>query len=104
VKSHEDILQTITLSGKNHFGSLRTPDAQGITDLNGNLADPNKWYNMHASQVFLNPATGSYRDVVDLMGHQHVGGKTVLYMAEAMFRHISSLIFNESQEDEQGAG
>jgi HEPN domain-containing protein len=28
----------------------------------------------------------------------------VLYMAEAMFRHISSLIFNESQEDEQGAG
>lgn len=61
----------VTLCGKNHFGSLiRWPVQRG-------------YYNMH-SHCF-SQATAVYREQVDLMGHSHLGGKTVLYLIDGLF-------------------
>ncbi len=61
----------VTLCGKNHFGSLvRWPVEQGYYDLHRNS---------FAKQMNL------YREQVDLMGHTHLGGKTVLYLVDGLF-------------------
>lgn len=62
----------ITVCGKNHYGSLRRPDASG-------------YYNMHSDCPFNKPAGGNYRNLVDLMGHQDVGSKTLLYMIDGLY-------------------
>jgi len=61
----------VTLCGKNHFGSLvRWPAQQGYYDLHrGSFARQTK----------------VYREQVDLMGHAHLGGKTVLYLLDGLF-------------------
>lgn len=62
----------ITLCAKNHYGSLRLPTQEG-------------YYDLHQSLAFMNPQMGSYRAVVDLMGHSHLGGKTVLYLIDGLY-------------------
>jgi len=62
----------ITLCGKNHYGSLRRPDASG-------------YYNMHSDTSFSVSASGRYRNMVDLMGHRDVGGKTVLCLIDGLY-------------------
>ncbi len=62
----------LTLCGKNHFGSfvnsdrMRAPQAAG---LHGNVA---------------NARPGAYSVLVDLAAHRHLGGKTVLFMLDAL--------------------
>ncbi len=62
----------VTLCAKNHFGSFYWPDfcwcAIPLHDF-GNRDAP----------------MGSYNCLVDLMGHEHVGGKTLLYMIDALY-------------------
>ena len=71
LKSHND--GGITLSGKNHFGSLmRTPNASG-------------YYDMHLTRATETPGIGHYRAIVDLMGHPKLGGKTMLTMIDALY-------------------
>ncbi len=61
----------VTLCGKNHFGSLvRWPVQQG-------------YYDMH-SRSFIKDVK-LYREQVDLMGHAHLGGKTVLYLLDGLY-------------------
>ena len=61
----------VTLCGKNHFGSLvRWPAQQD-------------YYDMHRNSF--SKATGVYREQVDLMGHAHLGGKTVLYLIDGLY-------------------
>ncbi len=61
----------ITLCAKNHYGSLiRTPPQKG-------------YYDMHPSAF--SKETGIYRNLVDLMGHKHLGGKTVLYLIDGLY-------------------
>lgn len=61
----------ITLCGKNHFGSLvRWPVQSGYYDMHRNAM---------AQQENL------FREQVDLMGHSQLGGKTVLYLVDALF-------------------
>jgi hypothetical protein len=61
----------VTLCGKNHFGSLvRWPAQQG-------------YYDLH-SRSFIKDVK-LYREQVDLMGHAHLGGKTVLYLLDGLF-------------------
>lgn len=69
----------ITLCGKNNYGSLiRLPDAPG-------------YYNLHTS--ISDPQLGVYRTLVDLMGHPHIGGKTILYLVDGLYagRHPKQL-------------
>lgn len=60
----------VTLCGKNHFGSLvRWPVQKG-------------YYNMHRGSF--SRETHTYREQVDLLGHDHLGGKTVLYLIDGL--------------------
>jgi hypothetical protein len=63
----------VTLCGKNHYGSLiRKPPDKG-------------YYDMHVSLPMDVLGTGHYRAVVDLMGHAHTGGKTLLYLVDGLY-------------------
>ncbi|MHC4693663.1 MAG: DUF362 domain-containing protein [Planctomycetota bacterium] len=68
----------ITVCGKNHYGSLRRPNAGG-------------YYDMHSDSPFNIPTSGSYRNMVDLMGHRDVGGKTVLCLLDGLYtgKHVA---------------
>ena len=64
----------ITLCAKNHYGSLiRTPPQKG-------------YYDLHPGAF--SKKVGIYRNLVDLMGHKHVGGKTVLYLIDSLYSGI----------------
>jgi uncharacterized protein (DUF362 family) len=61
----------ITLCAKNHYGSLvRYPAERG-------------YYDLHRGSFRREP--NCYRPLVDLMGHAHFGGKTVLYMIDGLY-------------------
>jgi sugar lactone lactonase YvrE len=76
----------ITLCGKNHYGSLiRLPDP-------GRLGEGN-YYNLHLSLPnnrsrsfpVWSPGMGLYRAIVDLMEHEHLGRKTLLYLIDGLY-------------------
>ncbi|HSN95239.1 MAG TPA: DUF362 domain-containing protein [Anaerolineaceae bacterium] len=76
LKSHERA--GITVAAKNHYGSnLRTPTAAGYYDLHNRLP-------LDASGT-LYQGMGYYRPLVDLMGNDHIGGKTLLYLVDAIY-------------------
>jgi gluconolactonase len=61
----------VTLCAKNHYGSLfRAPPEKG-------------YYDLHRS-VF-SKGSNEYRNLVDLMGHAHIGGKTILYLLDGLY-------------------
>lgn len=62
----------ITLCGKNHFGSF----------INGNMMRPPEGANLH--QWLTKSEMGIYSPLVDLMANTGLGGKTVLYMLDAL--------------------
>ncbi len=62
----------ITLCGKNHFGSF----------INGNMMRPPEGANLH--QWLTKSEMGIYSPLVDLMANADLGGKTVLYMLDAL--------------------
>jgi hypothetical protein len=71
LKSH--VMAGVTLCAKNHFGSLiRTPPQSG-------------YFDMHSSLAGRSPGMGKYRDLVDLIGHAHLGGKTMLYLIDGLY-------------------
>ncbi len=61
----------VTLCAKNHMGSLvRWPAQRGYFDLHPGAFAKKE---------------GIYRPLVDLMGHAHLGGKTVLYLIDGLY-------------------
>ncbi|MBN2312804.1 MAG: SMP-30/gluconolactonase/LRE family protein [Sedimentisphaerales bacterium] len=61
----------VTLCAKNHYGSLvRWPAQKG-------------YYDMH--KAAFSRDVGIYRNQVDLMGHSHIGGKTMLYLIDGLY-------------------
>lgn len=63
----------VTLCGKNHYGSLkRWPGQAG-------------YYNLHQDLPSAISGWGHYRNLVDLMGHEHIGGKTLLYCIDGLY-------------------
>ncbi|MBU0742300.1 DUF362 domain-containing protein [bacterium] len=70
-KSHS--LGGVTLCAKNHYGSLiRYPVEDG-------------YFGLHESLAYQAPDPAAYRALVDLMGHAHLGGKTVLYLVDGLY-------------------
>jgi uncharacterized protein (DUF362 family) len=63
----------VTLTAKNHFGSTFFPDNGGWT--------PRP---LHDYGARTRPM-GSYNCLVDLIGHRHLGGKTLLYMLDGLY-------------------
>lgn len=62
----------VTLCGKNHFGSF----------INGNAMRPPEGANLH--QWLTRSEMGIYSPLVDFMANSNLGGKTVLYMLDAL--------------------
>lgn len=62
----------ITLCGKNHFGSF----------INGNMMRPPEGANLH--QWLTKNEMNIYSPLVDLMANKDLGGKTVLYLLDAL--------------------
>jgi len=64
----------VTLCAKNHYGSIvRWPAQSG-------------YYDLHTSGFA--SGMGKYRNLVDLMGHAHIGGKTVLYLIDGLYAGV----------------
>lgn len=63
----------VTLCAKNHFGSTFFPNDGGWT--------PRP---LHETASRQRPM-GSYNSLVDLNGHRHTGGKTLLYLLDALY-------------------
>jgi hypothetical protein len=63
----------VTLTAKNHFGSVYFPDSGGFT--------PRPLHNFASRSR----AAGSYNCLVDLIGHKQLGGKTLLYMLDGLY-------------------
>ncbi len=68
----------VTLCGKLHFGSNLVGNA---THLHGGLVAPNKVADSSTWRL----GYGLYRVQVDLMGHKDLGGKTVLFLVDALW-------------------
>jgi gluconolactonase len=61
----------VTLTAKNHYGSLiRWPAEKG-------------YFDMHKDAF--SKQTGIYKNLVDLIGHSQLGGKTVLYLIDGLY-------------------
>lgn len=61
----------VTLCAKNHYGSLiRWPVERGYYDLHPNA---------------FAEETAIYRNLVDMVGHSHLGGKTLLYLIDGLY-------------------
>ncbi len=67
----------ITLCGKNHFGSF----------INGNEMRPPEGANLH--QFLTRNEMDTYSPLTDLMANYELGGKTVLYMLDALICAVS---------------
>jgi hypothetical protein len=63
----------VTLTGKNHFGSIHFPKDGGWS--------PRILHN----SVLRTQEVGSYNALVDLMGHRQLGGKTMLYILDGLY-------------------
>ena len=63
----------VTLTAKNHFGSVHFPNAGGWSPRT-----------LHNSVLRTQPM-GSYNALVDLIGHPHLGGKTMLYILDGLY-------------------
>jgi uncharacterized protein (DUF362 family) len=63
----------VTLTAKNHFGSVYFPNNGGWTPR------PLHSYGSRSRPM------GSYNCLVDLIGHSHLGGKTLLYMLDGLY-------------------
>jgi hypothetical protein len=63
----------VTLTGKNHFGSVCFPNNGGWSP------------RLLHSEVMRTQTMGSYNALVDLIGHRHLGGKTMLYLFDALY-------------------
>lgn len=66
----------ITIAAKNHFGSHSRNDA---THLHRSLPCPEQ------NGDYSNGDMGNYRCLVDLMGHEHLGGKTMLIVVDGLW-------------------
>jgi hypothetical protein len=83
----------VTLNAKNHYGSLlRCPDGFLRDATNTGPPPYNGYYDMHhtltGDGVSSDPnvtSMGRYRALVDLMGHEGIGGKTLLYLIDGLF-------------------
>jgi hypothetical protein len=63
----------VTLCAKNHFGTTYFPNGRGWT--------PSPLHNYGSRK----DPMGSYNCLVNLNGHRHLGGKTLLYMIDALY-------------------
>lgn len=74
LKSHDTA--GITIAAKNHQGTILEE---------GDLPQDQSAMYMHYTFPKNNPKTDQYRHMVDYMGHEELGGKTLLYLVDALW-------------------
>ncbi|MBN1647241.1 MAG: DUF362 domain-containing protein [Spirochaetales bacterium] len=73
----------ISLTAKNHFGSITPFNNNGAFDWHYSLPVPN------GGADNSNGEYKQYRCLVDFMGHEHLGGKTILYLVDGLWGSIN---------------
>ena len=68
----------ISINSKNHFGSI-APFTGGAWHLHYSLPCP------EATSTATNGELGAYRCFVDIMGHEHLGGKTIINIVDGLW-------------------
>jgi uncharacterized protein (DUF362 family) len=83
----------VTLTAKNHFGSIHFPNNGGWSPMV-----------LHGSVMRAQPM-GSYNALVDLIGHRHLGGKTMLYVLDGLYtaEHNEGSVFKWASFDDHWA-
>lgn len=81
LKGHS--LAGVTICAKNHFGTYASYDHGNNGPMDANVhpviaVDNNE-------KPYTKRPMGTYNALVDLMGHQHLGGKTLLFIVDALF-------------------
>ena len=73
-------LAAVTFCAKNHYGSVYRDGAKP--------EDPRKGWdpsNTHSAITVTKRPMGTYNAIVDFMGHKDFGGKTILYLVDALY-------------------
>lgn len=87
LKGH--VLTGVTLCAKNHFGSTWVEDGRRFWPGNAIHGHVNAFDTTQpwGQSSFARPARpmGSYEALVDLIGYKHLGGKTILYIVDALY-------------------
>ncbi len=81
MKGHN--LAGVTLCAKNHFGSVYREDT--------GPQDPHRGWNpshVHSAITVRTSPMGTYNALVDFMGHRDLGGKTILYLVDALYAAV----------------
>ena len=78
LKGHS--LAAVTLSAKNHFGSIHREDAGPRDRYHG--WNPS---HLHGTITTRIRPMGTYNALVDLMGHKDLGGKTVVHLIDSLY-------------------
>ena len=83
----------VTLTAKNHFGSVHFPDNGGWSPRI-----------LHDSVLRTQPMK-AYNPLVDLVGHRHLGGKTMLYVLDGLYtaEHNEGNVFKWASFDDHWA-
>jgi hypothetical protein len=83
----------VTLTAKNHFGSVHFPNDGGWS--------PRILHN----SVLRTQPMASYNALVDLVGHRHLGGKTLLYVLDGLYTaaHNEGSVFKWASFDDHWA-
>lgn len=83
----------VTMTAKNHFGSIHFPQDGGWS--------PRV---LHSRATRTRPM-GSYNPLVDLIGHRHLGGKTMLYVLDGLYtaEHNEGNVFRWASLGDQWA-
>jgi hypothetical protein len=83
----------VTLTAKNHFGSVHFPNDGGWS--------PRILHN----SVLRTQPMGAYNALVDLIGHRHLGGKTMLYVLDGLYtaEHNEGSVFKWASFDDHWA-
>ena len=79
LKGHS--LAGVTLCAKNHYGSVYRGDSVGPNDRHRGWNPAH----LHQSITTTSRPLGTYNALVDLMGHPDLGGKTILYLLDALY-------------------
>ena len=77
---------------KSHMGAGITVAQRTITGRSSACRPTADITILHQSLAFMSPQMGSYRALVDLMGHAHLGGKTFCISSTDFMREIITMI------------
>jgi len=78
----------VTLTAKNHFGSSTHGNTYGADPLHAGLINTNPKNDVIDASSRTN--YGMYRVLTDIMGHEKIGGNTILYVMDALWGGIEA--------------